>query len=122
MAELGSKSRYHGYVAKVTKSTKGDINFTFEIPTLDCIEDDMICIDTLTSNVAKNEKNKDLTSLISRYVEKRTYDDPHYKGILNIRNLENLDAWGAPCNCEDIVLSSEWNNALKTGLVEKRKL
>merc|ERR1711920_1047428 len=116
-SELGSKNRYHGYVAKVTKSTKGDINFAFEIPTLDCIEDDMICIDTLTSNAAKNEKNKDLTSLISRYVEKRKRDDPHYKGILNTRSLENLDAWGAPCNCKTQYLV--WNGMMliEAGLV-----
>merc|ERR1712217_270092 len=101
------ENRYLGYVGRVAKSMKGNINFAFEIPTLGCVEDDITRIDTLTNK-------PDLTSLISRYVEKRTYDDPHSKGILNTRSFENLDAWGAPCNCEDTVLSSEWNNALRS--------
>merc|ERR1712113_360188 len=104
--KLNCGNRYSGYVGRVARSMKGNINFAFEIPTLNCVEDDVTCIDTLTNK-------PDLTSLISRYVEKRTYDDPHYKGILNTRSFENLDAWGAPCNCEDTVLSSEWNNALR---------
>jgi hypothetical protein len=81
---------YDGYRARVNLSDKALLSSPLEIPTMECVEDELTCIELPTNNTEIPENQ---TSLIQRYVEEKKRWESNFKGILLPGYGEEPDVW-----------------------------
>jgi len=92
---------YDGYQARVNSLNNVFPNIPLEIPTLDCVEDQLTCVEL---PINKTETSENQTLLIQRYVEEKKKWESNFKGILLAGYGEEPDVWNCPQQKENLPL------------------